>query len=89
MFILLFIVLRHQYLCSAVWTVCSYMSNAWSTTSKCWGVCVCACVCRRGWLLEYVWEESNDIIRIRFPRDAKQKWIQFNFMFYIMDVTMN
>lgn len=58
MFILLFIVLRHQYLCSAVWTVCSYTSNAWSTTSKirvaeCLSLRACSCVraWRRGWCL--------------------------------------
>lgn len=33
MFILLFIVLRHQYLCSAAWRVYSYSHNAWSATS--------------------------------------------------------
>ena len=47
MFILLFIVLRHQYLCSAVWTVCSYTSNASSATSNIaepLSLCVCVCV---------------------------------------------
>lgn len=62
MFILLFIVLRHQYLCSAVWTVCSYTSNASSATSNiAEPLSLCVCVCFRlsqGLVLVCVWRKS-------------------------------
>lgn len=78
MFILLFIVLRHQYLCSAAWTVCSYTSNASSATSNmaeppslC--VCVCSIVARVGaCVCVCVCEGSHKVLRIRLLNDAGQ-----------------
>lgn len=67
MFILLFIVLRHQYLCSAVRTVCSYTANAPPLISKQRGVCLCVCVVR------VVLENMCEVSRIGRLRRARQK----------------
>ncbi len=59
MFILLFIVLRHQYLCSAVRTVCSYTSDAWSTASNIrMEERLALCVCHKGWRFDIVCERK-------------------------------
>lgn len=99
MFILLFIVLRHQYLCSAVWTVCSYTSNAWSTTSnirvaECLSLRVCK-LCARAHVCvldaeggAWIYERDSEAVRICSPFSRTQRRMQMPFTFGFMSATL-